>query len=278
MRLIGVCIVLLFVLVHGVAGLENETVNETMQGNQTINGVNGTVSNVTLEAIPGMENECTVVPTLEVEKEFYNYSETIVFQNKLSNKSFNFIIEYWVEDDLGKVVKAPIQTSNTNKKQFTPRFDAGEIVLLLKNRLVWVSCNNTNEELSAMQRVHVVNPNYVEELEEVAIEKPVIIKKAAPKKTAAAKPKVNETKDPKQSVKKPVAPKKTVNKTQTKEQSASVKVSGLVGESVINPIPSSEGTEDSIYVGSSVRARSYAGYMIFGLLMLSLIVVIKKQW
>ncbi|MEK6808892.1 MAG: lamin tail domain-containing protein, partial [Nanoarchaeota archaeon] len=73
---------------------------------------------------------CDIVSSIKTEKEIYS-KETIEFYNLVNPESFPFRIEYWIEDIFGRVVKEKINTTNTNKKQFTPNIDEKVIVLII---------------------------------------------------------------------------------------------------------------------------------------------------
>ena len=90
---------------------------------------------------------CFVGLNLSTDKEFYLNKEKVKIKNIISNKSFPYIIEYWVEDLFGNDVKKRYNTSNTNQKTYTPKIVEKDRVFLVKNRLVFVACNNSNTEL-----------------------------------------------------------------------------------------------------------------------------------
>jgi len=69
-------------------------------------------------------------------------SGKIEFYNKLSNSSFDYTIEYWVEDIDGNIIKRKTNTTNQNKKSFTPK-NANKTIII-KSRIAKISCNNIN--------------------------------------------------------------------------------------------------------------------------------------
>jgi len=103
---------------------------------------------------------CFIKLNLSTDKEVYYDNEKVKIKNIISNKSFPFIIEYWVEDLFGEEVKKRYNTTNTNQKTYTPMINEKDRVFIVKNRLVFVGCNNTN--------THVEN------------EKMIVIKKEKP--------------------------------------------------------------------------------------------------
>ncbi|MBW2990282.1 lamin tail domain-containing protein [Candidatus Woesearchaeota archaeon] len=90
---------------------------------------------------------CSIKLNLSTDKEMYLNKEKVKIKNIINNKSFPYIIEYWVEDLFGNEVKKKYNTSNTNQKTYTPKIVEKDRVFLVKNRLVFVACNNSNSEL-----------------------------------------------------------------------------------------------------------------------------------
>ena len=109
------------------------------------------------------EGSCFVILNLSTDKEVYEDGESVKINNSLSNKGFDFIIEYWIEDLEGEIVKSKVNTSNTNIKSYTPRIKAKEKALLVKNRLVFVDCDNSNELLENEKVVIAKHSDYEEE-------------------------------------------------------------------------------------------------------------------
>ena len=99
-------------------------------------------------------NECYVSLSLTTEKSVYNNSEKIIFYNNLTSKKYPFIIQYWIEDSDGNIIKEKINTSNINAKSFTPKFVRPK-TLLFKNELVSIECNNTSDKLYSEKVVFV---------------------------------------------------------------------------------------------------------------------------
>ena len=102
------------------------------------------------------EGYCNVSLSLETNKINYSNGETIDIYNKLSNKSYNFRIEYWIEDENNDTIKKKVETTNTNKKQFTPKFEETKVIII-KNNLTYIDCininNKTYNELSVLVEV-----------------------------------------------------------------------------------------------------------------------------
>ncbi len=264
-------------------GIMNESVNRTgmnsTENSTNIMNSNQSIVNITQEG--RKENQCEVYPLIEIAKETYNYSETIVFQNKVINRSRRFIIEYWVEDGEGNKVKSPVKTANTNKKQFTPKFDSGEMSLWIKNRIIDLDCNNTVENPGAAKQVYITNPDYMEPVEEidaqVSVKVPVkrIIKNNRVNKTVREEPQIIQPiTDP---VKKPGAPKNGTGKESNKEIQIP-SYTAYTGESVINSDISPEKQSEPIYVGSAKKAKSYGMYGFIGVVLMGMVGVIRKQW
>lgn len=101
-----------------------------------------------------LEDHCNISLSLETEKYNYKNGDMIKIYNKLSNKSYDFIIDYWIEDEKGNIVKEKISTTNTNPKQFTPKF-TDNTTLIIKNNLTSLACPNTNNNTYNEVRVFV---------------------------------------------------------------------------------------------------------------------------
>ena len=102
---------------------------------------------------------CDVSINISVDKTLYNNQETIEFYNILTNESFSFIIEYWIEDLFENIVKSKTNTSNTNQKSYTPNIDETDRILVIKNKLMGISCNNSGEEESEIQVIVIKEEN-----------------------------------------------------------------------------------------------------------------------
>ncbi len=85
---------------------------------------------------------CDISLSITSNKETFENNNKIEFYNKLNNKSFDFVIEYWVEDTKGNLLKRKIKTTNMNKKTFTPKNINKPI--LLKSRILSLGCDDLN--------------------------------------------------------------------------------------------------------------------------------------
>jgi hypothetical protein len=106
---------------------------------------------------------CSIEVNLSTDKELYLEKEQVKIKNSLNNDSYPFIIEYWVEDLFGNEVKARQETSNTNTKAYTSSLDENDKVFLIRNKLVFVACNNSNNMLEN-QRLIVVKKETQEKM------------------------------------------------------------------------------------------------------------------
>ncbi|MFH1506618.1 MAG: hypothetical protein ABIE94_06575 [archaeon] len=89
---------------------------------------------------------CNVSLDLSTDKFIYNNSEKINIYNGISNESFPFFIEYWIEDLFGNIIKERYNTSNTASKSYTPDISESDAVFVIKNRLSFIACNNSNKQ------------------------------------------------------------------------------------------------------------------------------------
>src|SRR3989338_5653302 len=78
----------------------------------------------------------------------YHPGDKIFLFNTINNESFPFIIEYWIEDAYGDIVKKKSTTENTDKKTWTIPDEEGVHVYFLKSEL-HISCNNSNNNTNS---------------------------------------------------------------------------------------------------------------------------------
>ncbi len=95
---------------------------------------------------------CSIELSIETNSDIFE--NKIEFRPKPSTEEFPYIIEYWVEDLFGNIIKQPLNTTNSNQKSFTPRVDFPSQAFMLKARLAYAACNNT-ENASAEKIVGV---------------------------------------------------------------------------------------------------------------------------
>ena len=107
---------------------------------------------------------CNVSLRIETEKLIYDNNEKVSFKNILNNDSFNYKIEYWVEDLFGNVFKKSYITENLNKKSYTPKIDSKVEVLKIISNLTYLACNDTNKTDNYFEALLIVkNKDYKEE-------------------------------------------------------------------------------------------------------------------
>ncbi|HZX12714.1 MAG TPA: hypothetical protein VFE88_04630 [Candidatus Nanoarchaeia archaeon] len=234
-----------------------EEVNETVIVNETV-VLNETLVNETLfvgnesngsrmnESVVLDEGVCEVSLEVFAEKQMYNNSDKVKFYNKLSDESFPFKIEYWVEDAAGDVVKNPVVTQNTKQKSFTPRIKEKEKVFVIKSRLVEIECQNKAANIESEFVFVVVNPLFNESV--MAQRKQVV------------------------NLSKLVSPQRFERKPELLNSSASKEaVVGVLSERNIN-IPEAVVEDEVVYISSGERAKSKSLYfvgVIVGLLMVA---------
>jgi len=136
------------------------------EGNYTICGqiINSTVDDINKEddiscrnisVINTLNIPCNISLNIGTWKNLY-FDEPTVFYLNLNNETFTFIIEYWVEDLFGNVVKNPINTTNTNKKSFSPKLDEPDRAFIIKASLAFIACNDSNKDDNYAERLFVV--------------------------------------------------------------------------------------------------------------------------
>ncbi|MBU4492789.1 MAG: hypothetical protein KKA61_00290 [Nanoarchaeota archaeon] len=108
-----------------------------------------------ISVINTLDIPCNISLNIGTWKNLY-FNEPAVFYLNLNNESFPFVIEYWVEDLFNNIVKKPINTTNTNKKSFSPRFDEPDKAFLIKANLIFIACNDSNKNDNYAEKLFVV--------------------------------------------------------------------------------------------------------------------------
>jgi hypothetical protein len=105
---------------------------------------------------------CNISLNLSTDKFIYNNSEAIKIYNVLSNGSYPFFIEYWIEDLFSNIIKERYNTSNTASKSYSPDISEADAVLVIKNRLAFIACNNSNNKTENSVMVIVKNEKQID--------------------------------------------------------------------------------------------------------------------
>ena len=108
---------------------------------------------------------CSVSVNLSLKKLVFANNEKVDIKNVIGfgeGDEFPYILEYWIEDLFGTVVKKRLNTSNDNLKVFTPDVDELDRVFVVKNRLVFTGCNNSNPETGSEALFIIRNQDYKE--------------------------------------------------------------------------------------------------------------------
>jgi len=125
-----------------------------------------------LEVLQKSNEPCNISLSLETDKTIYEKGEKIKIIHTISDTSFPFEIEYWVEDLFGHYYKNKLTSKNTNKKSFTPKFSEREKSFIIKSKLNAI-CNNINPNTYAEKLVAVkgAKSNLVKKDTSIKIEK-----------------------------------------------------------------------------------------------------------
>ncbi|MBI4147600.1 hypothetical protein HY494_03030 [Candidatus Woesearchaeota archaeon] len=137
------------------------------RGNYTLCGaiINSTVNSV----LPSSCAEFTVADTSDIfcdinlqlktnESIFYENGQSIEFKPELNNKSFPFVIEYWIEDLFSEIVKPKVNTTNNNQKSWKTNIGEEDRVLFI-NAVVYPGCNDTNKTNNVVKKMFIVTKN-----------------------------------------------------------------------------------------------------------------------
>jgi len=139
--------------------IPDETGNYTICG--TIDYQNSSCMNFTV--IDPATISCNISLELEMnETMIYEEGETIKFKPILINdENFPFIIEYWVEDLFGEIVKKKTNTTNTDKKSWKTNIAEEDRVLYVR-AIVNPSCNDVNNSDNLVKRMFIVMRSTIE--------------------------------------------------------------------------------------------------------------------
>ena len=86
---------------------------------------------------------------------FYEHGQSIEFKPELNDKSFPFVIEYWIEDLFGEIVKPKLNTTNTNEKSWKTNIQEQDRVLLLK-AVAYPSCTDLSPSDNTAEKMFIV--------------------------------------------------------------------------------------------------------------------------
>ena len=94
------------------------------------------------------QEACSASLTIETDKEFYSNNETVKFKliPEIEIDSA-FIIEYWIEDLLGNVVKSKYNTTSISEKSWKLDFDEKDAIFSIKANLYTECINATAEKI-----------------------------------------------------------------------------------------------------------------------------------
>ncbi|MBU0471235.1 MAG: hypothetical protein KKF65_01325, partial [Nanoarchaeota archaeon] len=111
---------------------------------------------------------CNFLMSIESEKSTYESGEAIIFEHVLNRKPENFQIEYWIEDLSGEIIKSKRNTTNLNKKSYTPKISVKEKVLVMK-AILTTFCEGY-KTIESEKSITVNNPQYIDLTEETSEE------------------------------------------------------------------------------------------------------------
>jgi hypothetical protein len=127
--------------------------------------INSTIMNADLssssicsefEVIDTYSLECDVAVGISLsDKLLFAQGEPVEFTPSVTNESFPFTIEYWIEDLFGQIVKTRYNTTNTNKKSWKANIEEEDRVLWIKAK-VYPMCKDVNEGDNLAQKMIIV--------------------------------------------------------------------------------------------------------------------------
>lgn len=120
------------------------------------------------EIIPEeIDSCCDINMDIEIDKMLFQNRETIKYKHRLSNlyndQKYDYIIEYWIEDLFGNIIRARRNTTNVNKKSWTPNIDEMISVAVLKAR-IYPGCNDTDSANNYDEQLVVIRNDKIDDI------------------------------------------------------------------------------------------------------------------
>ncbi|MBW3013382.1 lamin tail domain-containing protein [Candidatus Woesearchaeota archaeon] len=155
-------------------GYSLELYNNTFIPSNQLHGTPGsayvvtedTELNETNEATSNHTNSCDLSLDIYLDKLIFQNNEKVQYKPLIYNDSFfaqgeeqdiDYVIEYFIEDAIGNIVRSSSNTTNTNTKTFTPDIDEMDKVFFI-TMTVFPECNDTNPENNkAIKSFYVIN-------------------------------------------------------------------------------------------------------------------------
>ena len=136
------------------------------------NSQNMTFSKLSLPSLPGLpdapdnlsgsNNNSTIINEdcdfLFETQIMHNISKSTIYY-KFKTNATNYTITYWIEDYLGNVAKEPLETTNTNQKQFTPK--ALTNIFYIKSKLLTSSCTLNSSKMAIFYSPDTYGPKTI---------------------------------------------------------------------------------------------------------------------
>jgi len=125
--------------------------------NSSVAGTYPAVSSCTeFEVIDTSATSCDLQLQIKTNQTiFYQHGQSIEFKPELNNHTFSFVIEYWIEDLFGEIVKPKINTTNTNQKSWKTNIKEQDRVLFLK-AVVYPACNDGDYSNNVAEEMFIV--------------------------------------------------------------------------------------------------------------------------
>jgi len=142
------------IIVNDTADNQTKTINES--SNITVDNITDNITeNITDISNISYDKECNVSIGILIKNSsiIYENNVPIKFQNKIETDNpataeSGYIIEYWIEDLFGNIVKNKVTTSNQDEKSFTPKIEEADKILVIRNVLRNYSVNNYSCDIS----------------------------------------------------------------------------------------------------------------------------------
>ncbi len=109
-----------------------------------------------LEIIDTSSIPCSVKLDMDV-NELHTSGESVKYKVDMDDKSFPYVIQYWIEDLFGNEIKTKKNSTNTNQRSFTKTINEEDRIYIIKSELAFLACNDSNLSDNYIEQFILIN-------------------------------------------------------------------------------------------------------------------------
>lgn len=119
----------------------------------------------TLIAISAKNVTCDIEANIKIEKKIYLSNEKIAFYPEIRNNAQNFpiVIAYQIKDLFNNTLQKQKETTNNNKKSYTPEIAQSVDVIIIQEELKSIPCDDKNESNNYAEQIIIIKNSLLEE-------------------------------------------------------------------------------------------------------------------